>query len=174
MEDVTEHWLPIAGYEGSYEVSDRGRVRSLDRITPRGRRWRGKILSPIPQHRGHLVVNLHGGEDANKHGWTPRFVHHLVLEAFVGARPNDKPVCRHLNGDSADNRAENLVWGTHVENGRDTVEHGAHWQTRKTACPSGHEYSPENTYLNGGRRYCRECQRRNIKAWRERNKCGVA
>lgn len=53
----------------------------------------------------------------------PTLVHRLVLEAFVGPRPEGK-VCRHLNGDATDNHAENLKWGTYKENGEDMVRHG--------------------------------------------------
>lgn len=52
-----------------------------------------------------------------------RKVHHLILEAYVGFRPNGCQ-CRHLNGNSLDNRIANLRWGTPCENGFDRIKHG--------------------------------------------------
>ena len=52
------------------------------------------------------------------------YVHVLVLEAFVGPRPADKPHTRHLDGDGANNRVENLRWGSVAENQADTIRHG--------------------------------------------------
>jgi hypothetical protein len=169
MQDATEHWLPVVGYEGKYEIGDQGSVMSLLGRKPR-------TLTPIRQHAGHLMVNLYGGDTVNRHGWTPRFVHHLVLEAFVGPCP-DGHVCRHLNGDPADNRTANLAWGTHSENGLDSVVHGTNWQARKTRCARGHEYTPENTYIymskDGSRRptrNCRTCNNENVRNWTRRQR----
>jgi hypothetical protein len=68
--------------------------------------------------RGYLRVNLFiGGRVVS------RDVHQLVLEAFVGSRPEGM-VCRHLNGVPTDNRVENLAWGTYGENNADIVRHG--------------------------------------------------
>lgn len=122
---MTERWLPVVGYEGYYDVSDRGRVRSLDRTsTPRGRapyRRPGRILVLCPLSSGHLVVKLYAK------GHRPRTVrvHTLVLEAFVGSCPTGLEAC-HWDGRPANNRRTNLRWDTRSANVLDSVRHGTH------------------------------------------------
>jgi hypothetical protein len=145
-----ENWLPVVGYEGQYEVSNLGRVKSLKRGNP-------KLLSPFPLHAGHLCVSLYDGNHSPP-TFKRAFVHRLVLEAFVGQRPSDEFMCRHLNGNPADNKVENLAWGTALENGQDMARHGTSWQKRKSACPSGHSYDEGNTIWYRSRRYCRTCR----------------
>lgn len=110
-------WAEVAGSEGRYEVSNDGLVRS------RNYKGRGltKILSLQPKRRGHLMVGL---LLLGRRRW--RYVHQLVLEAFVGSRPFPAAVARHLNGDPSDNRVENLAWGTKSQNAMDAVAHGTH------------------------------------------------
>ena len=108
-----EVWKLVPEYDGKYEVSDQGRVRSFQR-NPQGR-----ILRPGRMPGGHLSVALGRGNS--------QCVHKLVLLTFVGVAP-DKHECRHLNGDPADNRLENLCWGTRSENIKDAVRHGT-WMT---------------------------------------------
>jgi len=69
---------------------------------------------------GYLKVHLR--KDDRYHS---RYVHRLVLEAFIGPCPKGME-CRHLNGDKTDNRLENLVWGTKEENEKDKISHGTH------------------------------------------------
>lgn len=114
-----ERWVDIPGFEGRYEVSDQGRVRSWAG-------WRGRVreepyyLSLNPnKHTGYIIVAL-SGADGEK---TSRSVHSLVCEAFVGPRPDGQEV-RHLNGDRADSRLSNLTYGTPKENAADKVAHG--------------------------------------------------
>lgn len=157
MDATHEEWRPVVGYEGSYEVSSLGRVRSVDRIVTfkdgRKRLARGRVLRSWSNNLGHQVVGLANRQRA--------FIHCLVLEAFVGPRPDGLVAC-HNNGQSTDNRVENLRWDTYSENNLDLVRHGTHWQVSKTHCPQGHEYTDENTrlyYYRGSRyRYCRTCQ----------------
>lgn len=156
MDDATEVWLPVLGYEERYLVSNLGRVHS-----------RQKILTPIRQHRGHLMVNLYNPQRRHlRKKFDGVFIHRLVLEAFVCPRPEGL-VCRHLDGDPTNNHVENLQWGTMSENGHDMVKHGRCWQSQKTECPSGHPYTPENTRELNGRRYCRTCGRERAAAWRK-------
>lgn len=123
MDDVREEWRTIPGWEGRYEASSRGRVRSLDReITDRRgqvRRIRGRCIRLVKNKSGYLYVNLH--DNARR-----RFIrlHRCVLEAFKGRAPSSKHVTRHLNGVRTDNRIENLEWGTQKENMEDSVVHG--------------------------------------------------
>ncbi|HET6910528.1 MAG TPA: NUMOD4 motif-containing HNH endonuclease [Mycobacteriales bacterium] len=154
MTDGIEEWRSIAGYEGRYEVSSLGRVRSIARIDTRGCRRREKLLSLRRAVSGHLAVALYG--DDSRRGF---LVHHLVLEAFVGPRPVGMEGC-HWNDDPADNRVENLRWDTRSANQRDSVRNGTHRMARVTHCPQGHPYTPENTYAYpAGNRACRECRR---------------
>lgn len=119
-----ELWRPVVGFEGAYEVSNRGRVRSLARSVrcsgpEKGTylsRKPGRVLSPGRVKSGHVSVVL-----GRKGG--SRLVHALVLEAFRGPRPSGSDV-RHLNGVPDDNRLENLAYGSRSENGRDKKWHG--------------------------------------------------
>lgn len=154
-----ERWLPIPGYEGSYEVSDLGKVRSLDRITNDGKRVRGCVLKPFTMPSGHLRVGLSPGQGRT------RKVHRLVLEAFVGPCPPEMEAL-HRNGIPGDCRLTNLRWGTKSDNARDQITHGVHPEASKTRCPAGHAYSPKNTYIRPGttHRRCRTCTRENQRA----------
>jgi hypothetical protein len=123
---MKETWKAVPGYEGQYEVSDRGRVRSLDRVhwvsasRTRGPylcKRKGRILvQSVSDKTGHLVVSLGRGDSS--------FVHSIVLSAFIGGRPNGL-VARHINGKATDNRLANLAWSTERENSRDRLRHGA-------------------------------------------------
>ena len=111
---MTEIWRPIEGYENLYEVSNLGRVRSLERTVIRKngvkRKVSEKILKPGTQQNGYLMVTLH------KNGVRRSFyLHRLVLTAF---NPNsDKKLqVNHLSEDKTDNSVENLEWCTAKEN----------------------------------------------------------
>lgn len=144
-DDPSETWLSVVGYEGLYEVSDKGRVRSLPRPATQG-----KLLKSRPHKRtGHLRVYLsRNGTEVD------RKVHHLVLEAFVGPKPDGMIGC-HRNDIADDNRLENLKWDTHSGNNFDTVRNGNHWHARKTCCPKcGGPY--DLAWKSRGRR-CSRC-----------------
>ena len=113
-----ELWRDVSGYEGHYQVSNFGRVRSLDRISPNGNPLRGKILSIGDNGNGYKNVMF-----CVRYQKKRRYIHRLVLEAFVGPCP-DGMECRHLNGIKADNRLDNLEWATHVDNIWDKEPHG--------------------------------------------------
>lgn len=153
--EASEVWRPVVGWEGAYEVSSLGRVRSLDRVivTRRyKRRMSGRILTPSIDKNGYLFFSIRKKNVK---------LHRVVCEAFHGNPPQGLSVVRHLNGDPGDNRPSNLMWGTRKENSADTKRHGRDANLRKTHCPQGHEYSEENTYLNkAGSRVCRTCSRR--------------
>lgn len=120
--DADERWLPVVGYEGIYEVSDHGRVRSLDR-TIRHRnghvtRRRGRVLRLSSTVSGYPQAGLRSGDRDGQ-----RLVHRLVAEAFIGPCPEGME-CRHLDGNRRNNSPSNLAWGTHAENVADQATHG--------------------------------------------------
>lgn len=101
-----EIWKPIKNYEGLYEISNLGRVRSLNY----NRTGKEEILKNIECENGYLIVNL------AKFGKYKTFkVHRLVAEAFI-PNPENKPCIDHINTIREDNRVENLRWVTHEEN----------------------------------------------------------
>lgn len=113
--DTKERWQPIPGFEGHYDVSDMGRVRSHSRLS-QGRDLRQHITAGY--HRVSLCAwDL--GRQKKAH-----LVHRLVLTAFVGPCPEGMEAL-HINGNSSDNRLCNLRWGTRAENVADQVAHGA-------------------------------------------------
>lgn len=119
----TEIWRPIKGFEGYYEVSDCGNVRSLDRtiVASDGVSYRkkGKILRPAPKApiNKYLFVNLSKGKIKRVS------VHRLVAAAFVDGYEEGLHV-DHLNGNTFDNRASNLEWVTQAENNKRAYDNG--------------------------------------------------
>lgn len=157
-----EEWRAIPGYEGWYEASDHGRVRSLDRvITQRNGntyRLKGKILSPTMSSHGYYGVGI--GKNGQRE---TRTVHSLVMEAFVGPYPEQGMEIRHLDGNKLNCHLSNLRYGTCSENQEDKLAHGRHVQANRTHCPFGHELAVWNTYPQSrsvyGRRQCVACAR---------------
>lgn len=125
-----EIWRDIAGFEGIYEVSNHGRVRSVARSVPvictvqrsYARHVRERILRGGKGRMGHLSVTLW-----REHIKTLASVHVLVLEAFVGPRPEGHYGC-HIDGRPENNRLSNLYWGTPAQNSADKLRHGTHRQ----------------------------------------------
>jgi hypothetical protein len=110
-----EEWRPVVGYEGLYEVSSLGRVKSA--AAGRGR-VQGRVLRQSARNaKGYMRVNLWNGTQRN------HFTHHLVAAAFIGPRPAGLLVL-HENGRADDNKASNLRYGTHRENVADAKRHG--------------------------------------------------
>lgn len=153
--ELVERWLPVPGYEGAYEVSDLGRVRSVDReiLARDGRRWkqRGKVLTPSPDGQGYVLVGL------CREGQPALFrVHQLVAAAFHGPCPDGKEVCHGPNG-KADNRPGNLRWGTRQENMLDKRRDGTHHMAIRPACQFGHLLQAPNLVAYFARRGLRNC-----------------
>lgn len=114
-----EKWLPVVGYEGRYEVSDQGRVRSMARDgAPGARRSKTKVMGVSVHRQGYHVIGL--SRDGVRKFY---LVHWLVLEAFVGPRPPGQDGL-HENDVPGDNRLVNLRWGTAVENSADARRNG--------------------------------------------------
>jgi hypothetical protein len=118
-------WRDVIGYEGRYQVSDDGLVKSLGRqivncngrITPLA----GRILRRTEWSNGYWYVTIYKDCERRKFA-----VHVLVAEAFHGPKPSPTHQVRHLNGDRLDPRAINLAWGTASENAasRSDEKHG--------------------------------------------------
>lgn len=160
IEIAPEEWRPVVGWPG-YEVSTRGRVRSVERVVLRrngtGQTIRGRVLKPATMKKsGHLQVSL--SHDGARRTYC---VHTLVLEAFVGPRPESMEGL-HGDGNPANNNIGNLKWGTPTENHLDRVLHGVHHMSKRTSCSQGHPFNDENTYRAPGNpsvRRCRTCRR---------------
>lgn len=148
-------WKDVPGYEGYYQVSDAGDIKSLTRMGWNGRgRYliEGQMIAPQPCEKGYLAVGLNREGRYRRH-----LVHRVVMAAFVG--PDERQV-RHKNGDPADNRLVNLEYGTNAENQVDSVNHGTHYQARKTECKHGHPFNEANTlhYINAKGKPARSCR----------------
>lgn len=158
-----ERWLPIPGYEGLYEVSDHGRVKTLRRQSCFTNRWGNPSYRTIPEsirkvrthpNGGHLDLTL--SKDGKKKHW---FVHTLVLLAFEGGRPAPDVEIRHMDGDPTNNKLENLRYDSHEENVNDMLHvHNTHVYKSATHCIHGHQFDAANTYIRpDGNRDCRQC-----------------
>jgi hypothetical protein len=105
-----EVWKDIAGYEGIYQVSDAGRVRSVDRVNSQGAKLKGKPRKLITDRDGYYVVGLTRNAVMRYHK-----VHRLVAAAFI-PNPDNLPQVNHVEGNKSDNRACKLEWCTNQEN----------------------------------------------------------
>ena len=125
---IEEIWRPIEGYEGLYEVSNLGRVRSLDRFYYR--LHKGKVLSPTKDRYGYLTVTL----NCNGKSKTIK-IHRLVAQAFL-PNPDNLPQVNHKDEVKSNNCVDNLEWcsakynvnfGTRQERYRNTMLEKGHW-----------------------------------------------
>ena len=113
---MSEEWKPVVGFEGYYEVSDMGRVRSLDRVVS-GKDGctlsiKGQMMRPRPNTTGYPFVRLR--MRGKRGGYT---VHRLVAKAFI-PNPDNLAEINHKNEDKTDNRVANLEWCDHSYNMR--------------------------------------------------------
>jgi hypothetical protein len=118
---LNETWLPIFGYEGLYEVSTSGNVRSLPRresFKNSERIRKGSILKPKNARGGYLKVSL--CKDSVIKNAT---IHRLVALTFLLTSDTKKQV-NHIDGDKTNNRVENLEWVTALENTQHAIKIG--------------------------------------------------
>lgn len=100
-----ETWKDVVGYEGRYQVSDKGRVRSLS-VKSRTKFFSGRVLAQSRNKSGYMVVGL----SRKMHS-----VHNLVASAFI-ENPNGYDCVNHKDENKANNNADNLEWCTHKYN----------------------------------------------------------
>ena len=124
-----ETWRDIPGYEGLYQVSDSGRVRSLDRYIEYSNGklvfYKSKIIKQSEDKHGRMVLGLYKNKNRKNY-----FVHSLVALAFIGERPKDYVVA-HCDGNNKNNDLSNLRYDTVRENSIDVFRHGQRIVTGK-------------------------------------------
>ena len=111
MTNLNEQWKDIKGFEGCYQISSLGRIKSLERQDSKGRLRKERILSQNKKDdKGYHTANLYkDGKNQYKR------VHILVAEAFI-PNPNNKPEVNHIDGNKSNNSVSNLEWNTTKEN----------------------------------------------------------
>lgn len=141
-------WKTVPGYEGFYEVSDDGQVKSFRRRSP-----------ALLKQFGHGGGKVYLGVDLCDGGRPKRFlVHRLVALAFIS--PQTGPLVRHLDDNPRRNVVANLAWGTDTENHADSVRNGSRPDNRTSGyCRKGHPFDEQNTYHSPRGRACRACHR---------------
>ena len=126
-----EIWKDVRGYEGLYQVSNHGRVASLNRVQKdkngRDVRYQGKMLIPHPNSSGYLRVQLKSKEKSDLY-----FVHRLVALHFVNnPMPNIYSIVNHLDCNYLNNRADNLEWTTLQGNSQHAIQNGRMKRTKE-------------------------------------------
>lgn len=114
-------WRNIEGYEGLYQVSIDGEVKSLERISPQGHLLKERIMKPVLNDMGYLRVGLTKGGKSKSF-----FVHRLVAQAWI-PNPDNLPIINHKDENPLNNRVENLEWCTQKYN----VNYGTAIEKRK-------------------------------------------
>lgn len=156
MNETRETWVSFPDFEGSYEVSSRGRVRSLDRYLSNGQFRKGQLLKPQCTRRSvaqaYLCVeNIHYRISLAR----------TVLSAF-DRKPKDGEQAFHHDGDKRNCSIENLTWVNAEEASRAPIVRGTHGNVIKTLCPRGHELTGQNLrkfqFERYGKRQCRQCE----------------
>lgn len=122
MTNTNEEWRQVLGFEGLYEVSNMGRVRSMNRTITRSdgqlKKLKEKILKQTTGSHGRLSVSL--SKDGKKYY---KYPHILVAEAFIGERPEGYHIC-HIDGDYTNNKLSNIRYDTVSENAIDIYRYG--------------------------------------------------
>lgn len=134
-----EIWKDIPGWEGLYQASSLGRIRSYDKLVWNHNGYmliKGRILKPSKNTYGKTPYYYVGLSDSTRKIYKSLSVHTLICSTFNGPKPKEingdhNIDCMHLNGDSTDNKASNLAWGTHKDNMNEATCRASHI----SACP---------------------------------------
>lgn len=149
-----EIWKPIKDYEGCYEVSNLGRVRSIKRTIVKndGRvtTYKERIIKPYKNNQGYLIVGLYVKGKHEKF-----LVHRLVAEAFI-PNPDNKPCIDHINTIRDDNIVENLRWATYEENNNNPLTNKKQSESRKKYMTE--EVKKEISERSKGRKHSEEAK----------------
>lgn len=130
---MKEVWKDIVGYEGLYQVSNLGRVKSLERYVQnhgalqfhKEQIKRASERKRKDGNQGYLTLRLYKDNKGKN-----CYIHRLVAEAFI-PNPENKPTVNHINGDKHDNRAKNLEWNTYKENNKHAYDTGLNGETHR-------------------------------------------
>ena len=156
-----EKWKSVTGYEGLYEVSSLGRVKSLDKIITdkngRSYRLKERILSPTFDAYGYLLVTLYKNTKRRTYK-----VHRLVANEFViNDNPEEKNCVNHLDEDKTNNHADNLQWVTIQEN----LEYGSGRLRQAESHKGWHPSEEQLESLRKTHKHCRLPDYAKEKAW---------
>lgn len=146
---MEEIWKDIKGYEGLYQVSNKGRVKSLDRYAKNNSKLQFRPERILKQNIQNAGRNKRCAVALCKDGIITRFrVHRLVAEAFI-PNPDNKPFIDHIDTDSTNNVVENLRWVTAKENSNNNLTIKHHSEVKKGHPYWGPKLSKEERMENG-------------------------
>lgn len=128
---MMEVWKPIPAFEGHYEVSNFGRVRSVDRYIEykdgrKPRFFKGEVRPSYEKKNGYLAITLYKNRRGNN-----RYIHRLVLMTFNPVEDMDKLEVNHKDGNKKNNHIDNLEWADSSDNKLHAYEKGLRQPTRK-------------------------------------------
>lgn len=171
QQNTPEEWRDIADWEGRYQVSNYGHVRSMPRYIQQRNRWdqiilrsyEGRLIVPEITERGYRRIKLH------RLGQTCRTsAHRLVAQTYIGPAPDARSQACHNDGNPANNWVGNIRWDSPAGNIADRVAHGRDFNANKTHCPRKHDLRPPNLkvrlFEETGHRSCLACSRANAYA----------
>lgn len=133
---MIEEWKDISGYEGRYQISNFGRVKSCDRLVNRCGRYMHvaeRIMHQSLAANGYYVVNL------NNQGYKTFYIHRLVADAFI-PNPFSHKCIDHIDANRLNNTLENLKWCSYSENNNNPI-------TRKRMSDGSKGFSPSEEMI---------------------------